>query len=528
MNWYKKNEEDKLLLILASVKQDDRPYVDAQLLLQQIAKEMPANHPLKGKAYIAGGAVRDELLGKIPKDIDITVEAPEGGIRLAKYIAQLLGLREPVIFPTFGTARIVLPNGVEVEFVQTRKEQYHEGSRKPETSYGTIKEDVERRDFTVNSLLKKLESGPSLNQTDAMQKVQDGDILDLTGMGIKDMDDGIIRTPLNPDIIFSEDPLRMMRAIRFAAKYGWKIENETLNGIVRNAKKIDAISKERVRDELDKIIGYGKLHQAIPVMQQVGLLDKVLPEMSDLMGLEQSAIHHMEGDVYTHTLKTIEVLETKHPGSSVPLVWAALAHDWGKKMTQTKDELGRMHYYQHEEFSPKLIEKRMRELKYPNEIIEKAMFLASKHMRGQDAENWSPAAFRRFYREMGVNYEDVMKLMEADEIASVSQENPLKEPYEIIKEKIPEMLVEKIPEKPVLNGNEVLDMLRKYNPSVKPGPHIGRINKLQTDIVLEDPNIVIKDNPEITKENMRQKLLAHPEFQKIVEGLKNVSGSNNV
>lgn len=517
MNWYSKNEKNRLLSILASVNKDDRPYIDSQLLLQKIALNMPENHPLKGKAYIAGGAVRDELLGKIPKDIDITVEAPEGGIKLAQYIANLLGLREPVIFPTFGTARIVLKNGVEVEFVQTRKEQYHEGSRKPETSFGSIKEDVERRDFTINSLLKNLESGPSLNQEEALQKVQDGEILDLTGMGVKDIDDGIIRTPLSPDIIFSEDPLRMMRAIRFAAKYGWKIEDQTLDGIVRNSKKIDSISKERVRDELDKIIGYGKLHVAIPVMQKVGLLDKVLPEMSTLIGVEQSKKYHSEGDAYIHTINAIKTMETRNPGASVPLVWAMLAHDWGKKL----------HFYRHEESSPELAEKRMRELKYPNEVIEKVKRLVANHMRHQGVNQWTPKSFRKFYRDMGDDYEDVLKVMEADEIAAEAEEKPEKYNHQILRERMPEMLVEKMPAKSILNGNEVLEMLRVYKPDIKPGPHVGQVNKLQTDIMLEDPTIVV-ENPELTKENMRQKLLVHPEFKRIVESLKNVPRINSI
>lgn len=169
-NWYFKTKNN---IILSSLRKSDLPFVQAQVLLAEISKKMTDNHPLKGKCYYAGGAVRDELLGRIPKDLDIVVEYPQGGIVFAQYLSKLLNLREPVIFPKFGTAQLKLKNlnfdgvdydvdNVDLEFVQTRKEQYQEESRKPTTSFGTLEEDVERRDLTVNSLLKKLQSGPSL------------------------------------------------------------------------------------------------------------------------------------------------------------------------------------------------------------------------------------------------------------------------------------------------------------------------------------------------------------------------------
>lgn len=518
-NWYSKVKYKE---VLASIDEESRKAFDAQRLLAQIASDMPANHPLKGKAYIAGGAVRDEFLGKIPKDIDIVVSAPNGGIAYANYLARLLGLREPVVYPTFGTAQIMLKDvtyngekynvgGMEIEFVHTRKEQYHEESRKPETSFGTIKEDVERRDLTVNSLLKRLESGPSKDASDAKQKVVDGEILDLTGMGISDLENGIVRTPLDPDIIFSDDPLRMMRAIRFTVKYGWSMDDEIKEGIIKNIDRIDIVSRERIRDELDKIIGVRKLHEAIPLMDEVGLLSKVLPEMAALKGIEQDPLSHSEGDAFVHTLLTIENMEKNHPDVDPSALLAAIAHDWGKATTQMTEEDGRIRFIGHERDSVKLIENRLRELKYPVKTINRVKKLVNNHMRGHQARDWGPKAFRRFIREMGDEYDDILALLDSDEKASVPENGEREFNYGYIKDRMQEILKEKTPDKPVFNGNEIMTLF-----NIKPGPQIKQIMDLVDDIVLGTPSLFIEGDELTTKANIANALMADPRLQQII------------
>jgi len=525
-NWYSKS---KKLTAFSALKSDDLPFVQAQVLLSEISKKMPDDHPLKGKSYYAGGAVRDELLGQIPKDLDIVVESPQGGIVFAQYLAKLLNLRDPVIYPTFGTAQLQLKdltfdgvdynvNGVELEFVQTRKEQYHdENSRKPETSFGTLNEDVERRDFTVNSLLKKLEAGPSLSVQDARSKVDSGEVLDLTGKGISDMDAGIIRTPLDPNIIFSEDPLRMMRAIRFTVRYGWQMTPEVSEGIKNNLHRLPAVSNERVRDELDKIAKYGKMHQAIPLMQEVGLLQHVMPEMHGLIGVEQDSVHHSEGDAFVHTLEVIKALEENNPGADPYLVWAAIAHDWGKLATQ-EIKGDRIHFYDHEKISADLVEQRMRELKYPNDVIKKTRKLVRNHMRGHQSDQWSEKAYRKFHREMGNDLDDVLALLQADEEASVPEVGEKSTKYQAIRDVMPTMMMDKVPQKPVLNGNQIVEMLRQYNPNFRPGPAIGEIAAIQMDLLMGNPALVA-DDPVTTEMNMRQALEADPRYIQITQGL---------
>jgi tRNA nucleotidyltransferase/poly(A) polymerase len=452
---------------------EDKKILEAQELLSKIVNSLAPNHPLKDKAYIAGGAVRDEVMGFVPKDIDITVEAEDGGIKLAKLISSWLNIREPVIFPTYGTAQLMLPNGVEVEFVCTRKEQYHDESRKPDVSFGTLKEDVERRDFTVNSLLKSLSTG---------------EILDLTGKGVDDIKNGVIRTPLNPDVIFSEDPLRMMRAVRFAVKYNWEMTDVVVEGIKRNVDRLEIISRERVRDEIDKIIGAKALHRAIASMNELSLLDKVFPEMHALMNVEQSRDHHSEGDAYVHTLLVVKNFEEMNPDSSIPEVLSALMHDWGKKDTQSFEN-GRLSFNGHEVLSKDMAEERMRKLKYPNDVVDKTAFLVRNHMRCQGASNWSDKAFRRFYREMGEGYSDVMKLMKADEVSSIPESGERFSNHDLIAGMRSKVLEVPLPPKPPINGHDIMSAF-----AVK-GKQIGEIQKILQDLIDEDPSLARADKP---------------------------------
>ena len=228
----------------------------------------------RGKVYIAGGAVRDEVMGKTSHDIDIVVAKRNGGIELAEWLYNKLKLsHRPVTFPKFGTAMIsldgvehngVMLDGVEIEMVQTRAEKYDPSSRKPETTFGTIEQDVMRRDLTINSLLKDLTTGK---------------ILDLTGKGLQDIKDGTIRTPDDPQVIFDDDPLRILRAIRFASRYDFKMTQDIQDAIISNAERLNIISKERIRDELGKIITGGNANKGMQMIIDLGLLQYIVPQL---------------------------------------------------------------------------------------------------------------------------------------------------------------------------------------------------------------------------------------------------------
>lgn len=510
LNWF------AIAQIFERTNEEDKPYVEAQLILKKIADDMPASHPLKNKAFIVGGTVRDEVLGKVPKDIDVVAAYPNGGVKLAEYISSVLNLRKPIIFPTYGTAQLVLPNGIGVEFVQTRKEQYHTDSRKPETSFGTIQEDISRRDFTVNTLMKPLNAGPLIGD-DLKRAKNSGVIVDTTGIAFSDIQNGIIRTAAAPDITFSDDPLRMLRGIRFSVKYGWQMTDETKQGILRNLSRLSIVSKERVKEEIDKVIGYGKLHVALPLMDELGLLDLILPEFSALKGVKQGEKHHAEGDVFVHSLIAIQKLEERYPGSSIPVVWAMLAHDWGKKATFS-NENGQIHFYGHEDVSAELVVQRMRELKYPNDVIEKTKRLVASHMRSQGAHKWNPKSFRKLHREMGDDYEDVLKIMEADELAAISEEKgETRYNFQHIRNKMPEMLTQKVTGKPLLNGNEIIDILKKFIPNAKPGPIVGKVMALQTEF--------LDENPTDDKVEMENRIVNSQVFKRIIQ---DVVGNDNV
>ncbi len=239
----------------------------------KMLRRLTADGPFAGKAYIAGGWVRDSVLGRVSDDIDITVEMEDGGVRFAEWLADQIGSQRPVIFENFGTAMIPLTgvtwdgvdlSGLELEFVQTRTETYTpEGGRKPQVGFGTIQDDVQRRDFTVNALLFDLTNG---------------EIVDLVG-GMEDIKNGVIRTPLEADVIFNEDPLRMLRAVRFAGRYGWKMDPAIEQSLKKNVKLLNTISRERVSKELVKILHGAMPEKGIKFLVDTGLWDLVIPEM---------------------------------------------------------------------------------------------------------------------------------------------------------------------------------------------------------------------------------------------------------
>jgi len=269
----------KEALLLAEGSEGREPTKEQIDATFDLLKTLTQNTKFSGKTYVAGGAVRDMVMGINPKDIDIVVEMEEGGIRFATYIAKRLGIfkegSNPVTFPKFGTAKVsfdgvehngIKLDGIDVEVVNTREEEYEEGSRKPTTKFGTIKQDVFRRDLTINSLLMDLVSG---------------EIVDLTGHGREDIAKGVIRTPSEPDRIFTDDPLRLLRAARFAGRYNYTMPDFMRDSIKKNAAQLETISKERIREELEKILSGSNPETGMAYLFDLGLVPFIIPQISN-------------------------------------------------------------------------------------------------------------------------------------------------------------------------------------------------------------------------------------------------------
>lgn len=424
----------------------------------------------KGKVYIAGGYVRDEMLGFDPKDIDLVIELPNGGIDFATWICKENGVYKsgsnPVVFPKFGTAKFQLYgvthkgkdlSDIEIECVMTRKEQYHDDKgRKPDVSPGTLKDDVERRDFTVNSMLKDLTTG---------------EIVDLTGMGKRDLKAGVIQTPLDPDIIFDEDPLRMLRAIRFTVKYNWKLPMFMIRSMKKNSGKLKKISAERIQSELNKMLVTKHPDKAIRLLQMTGLNKHVAPELDILRGMGQNKYH--DKDVMKHTLAVLKGVPNK-----LETRLAALFHDIGKGTTRSVVD-GTVHFYRHEEVSGELARSIMKRLKYPNDIIEKVVVAVTSHMRTKsagDAGNMSDKALRKLSRALGDHLENTLDLIDADNRAHHPDYNMPDQVKNIRKRLMKLKAVDKPNASLPVNGKDIMQAL-----GIKGGPWIGKLLALVQD-----------------------------------------------
>jgi poly(A) polymerase len=368
--------------------------------------------PFSGRVFLAGGAPRDLQLGLSPKDLDVVVTGGiDAGMEFAKWATQQMGnykeSSNPVVFPQYGTAKFTLQgithNGVDlsdidIEAVATRKEKYTDGSRKPEVTSGDLADDVNRRDFTVNSLLKDLTTG---------------EILDLTGKGKEDIRRGVVQTPLDPDIIFTEDPLRILRAARFAIKYDWDLPLFMVRAMKRNSDKLKNISFERIRDEVDKMLLTGAPQRAIKLLKITGVLDYIIPEFKASYKMTQN-VHHKHA-VFAHSM---DVLSKTKPVLVQRLM--GLFHDIGKTVTRSVTPTG-VHFFGHEYEGAKMVAEIMRRLKYPNELTKSVVLGVNSHMRlksgGPDSIKLSDKALRKFKVEMGEELENILDVIHADNVS---------------------------------------------------------------------------------------------------------------
>lgn len=449
-----------------------------------------------GKIFLAGGAVRDEFMGKDPKDLDLLINSPNGGIEFAKWITKKVGAYKgganeedagsnPVIFPRFGTAKFnlrgVVHNGIDlsdmdVESVMPRKEQYVTGSRKPEVSSGELKDDVDRRDFTVNSLLKDLSTG---------------EILDLTGLGKADIKAGIVRTPLNPDKIFTDDPLRLLRAARFCIKYDWKLPMFMIRSMKRNAAQLPNISQERIRDELNKMLVTSSPAKAIKLLKVTGLLPFIIPELLPAVKMIQNKYH--KHDVFQHTLEVLSKTE-----SVLIQRLMGLFHDIGKTVTRSVEpETQGVHFYGHEAAGERIVGEVMSRLKYPTELIDAVKLGVRNHMRlkqaGDTGVKIKDTTLLRFRNDMGEQLDNMLKVIHADNIAHAEASSM---PNQIIGIRQRLEKLKEIPTKPKMpiTGFDLQNIL-----GLKPGPIFKDIFTAVTDAWYENPALSKEEALEIAK-----------------------------
>ncbi len=427
-----------------------------------------ASEALKLESYVIGGYVRDFILdNEKSKDIDIVTVG--SGIELAEKVATLLpGIPKVQFFKTYGTA-MVKTKGVELEFVGARKESYSEDSRNPNVEPGTLQDDQNRRDFTINAMAL------SLNKDDY------GKMLDPFN-GIKDLEDKIIKTPLDPDITYSDDPLRMMRAIRFATQLNFIIEEESLKSITRNAGRIKIITNERIVVELNKILMSEKPSIGFKLLQDTGLLNYILPELTALKGVEQIKGQKHKDNFY-HTLQVVDNIAKKT--NNLWLRWAALLHDIGKAPTKKFDKNIGWTFHGHEFIGSKMVKKIFKRLNMPlndkMKYVEKIVMLSSRPVIL--AENVTDSAVRRLVFDVGDDIEDLMTHCEADiTTKNKKKENQYLNNFKLVRQKIKEV--------------EERDRVRNFQPPVsgdtiiktfnlKPGREIGTLKEAIKEAILE-------------------------------------------
>ena len=437
-------------------------------LISDVADEMQL------ECYLVGGYVRDIFLDQPSDDIDCVVVG--SGIKIAKELKKRLGKKAYLsVFKNFGTAQVkVMSSGnrppVEIEFVGARKESYQRDSRKPIVEDGTLEDDQNRRDFTINAMAI------------CLNKDRFGELVDPFG-GLDDLWDGIIRTPLDPDITFSDDPLRMLRCIRFATRFNFLIEDETFQALERNTERLKIISKERISEELNKILMTKTPSRGFVDLQRSGLLQFILPELAAMDSVEERNGKKHKNNFY-HTLEVLD--NVAKANAPLWLRWAALLHDIGKPKSKRWDNIAGWTFHSHNFIGARMVPGIFNRLKLPQDAKMKyVQKLVELHMRPINIadDEVTDSAVRRLINDAGDDIDDLMILCEAD-ITSKNEVRKAKfrDNYQLVREKIADLKERDFKRllQPVIDGNEIMEMFH-----LKPSKEVGILKAYLKDAVLD-------------------------------------------
>ncbi|NBE52801.1 CCA tRNA nucleotidyltransferase [Streptomyces boluensis] len=459
----------------SALSQVQRRAVSELLRVSPVADELARRFRAAGFSLaLVGGSVRDALLGRLGNDLDFTTDArPEDVLKIVRPWADSVW-EVGIAFGTVGCQKHARVDDsdqhFQIEVTTYRSEAYDRTSRKPEVSYGdSIEQDLVRRDFTVNAMAVAL---------------PEKEFIDPHG-GLEDLAARVLRTPNTPEESFSDDPLRMMRAARFAAQLDFEVAPDVVAAMTAMSERIEIVSAERVRDELNKLLLSAYPRKGLALLVDTGLADHVLPELPALR--LESDEHHRHKDVYEHSLIVLEqAIELEENGPDLTLRLAALLHDIGKPKTRRFESDGRVSFHHHEVVGAKMTKKRMTALKYSNELVKDVSRLVELHLRfhGYGTGEWTDSAVRRYVRDGGPLLSRLHKLTRSDcTTRNKRKANALSRAYDGLEERIERLQEQEELDaiRPALDGNEIMEIL-----SVGPGPVIGQAYKFLLELRLEN------------------------------------------
>ena len=441
----------------------------------RLIRDETRNTAWENDLFLVGGAVRDELLGRTPKeDFDLVTRGSSAELSAHLY-DRGLAKNYPVTYARFGTAMVQV-QGVEIEIVTARKESYDEDSRKPNVEPATYVEDALRRDFTVNTLRRSLHSG---------------ELVDPLGLGVSDLENRILRTPLDPAQTFRDDPLRMLRAVRFRHRLGFSPAPGLYDAIRVALTRLKIVSMERIRDEFLKMLVDPTGSDALEDLRELGFLPYLIPELLAMPGVEQGKYHHL--DVWDHTRLVVQNVAEPSP----ILKLAALLHDVGKPATRTIDDEGNTRFFGHEGVGAEMTGSILRRLMMSERDVSAVANLVKNHMRLGSASTFSASAARRLIRDMGDQLEDLLQLVEADANGlrpgvRVLDLQDVRNRIEEVQRITPRTSLES-----PLSGEEIMSTL-----GLEPGRRVGELKAMLTEQVLE--GVLAPDDREGAKEMLRQ------------------------